>query len=55
MSQSKPALRCQISVRTAASSHTYSGIFRSTFDALIDALGRLEGVSAKVTVRAVRS
>jgi hypothetical protein len=55
MSQLRKALKCQITVHTAAAKLAYSGLFKSTFDAFNDALDRLDGVPAKVVVRAVRS
>lgn len=43
-------IKCRITIKTAAGTRSYSGIFPSTFDATIDAMDQLGEAGGKISV-----
>jgi len=46
-------IKCRITINPATGSRSYSGIFRSTIDATIDAMDRLGDSQGRISVRAL--
>lgn len=43
-------IKCRITIKTAAGTRSYSGIYPSTFDATIDAMDQLGEAGGKISV-----
>lgn len=48
-----PLMKCQVKVKTATGSYHYTGLFRSTWYAMMDAAKRI-GEPCRVTVEVVK-
>ncbi len=49
----KPLMKCQVKIKTANSSYSYPGLFRSTWYAMMDAVKRM-GEPCRVTVEVMK-
>lgn len=51
MHDKSSGIKCQITIKTEAHQTSYTGIFRSTIDATIDAMDRLGHAHGRINVK----